>query len=112
MRIRIQQLKLMRIHADPDTDPDPKPWLLSKYGLLKNSDVYFKCVTVMDPDPWKVQNACWLLELNPSGVEQEGRIIELAAAFLSDLLAPLVDLFLGVGSLRLAEQPHHAQNTS
>jgi hypothetical protein len=27
-RIRIQQLKLMRIHADrdPDTDPDPKPW--------------------------------------------------------------------------------------
>ncbi len=27
MRIRIQQLKLMRIHADPDTDPDPKPWL-------------------------------------------------------------------------------------
>ena len=28
MRIRIQQLKLMRIHADPDldTDPDPKPW--------------------------------------------------------------------------------------
>jgi hypothetical protein len=25
MRIRIQQLKLMRIHADPDTDPDPKP---------------------------------------------------------------------------------------
>jgi hypothetical protein len=29
IRIRIQQLKLMRIHADPDpdTDPDPKPWL-------------------------------------------------------------------------------------
>jgi hypothetical protein len=26
MRIRIQQLKLMRIHADPDLDPDPKPW--------------------------------------------------------------------------------------
>jgi len=26
IRIRIQQLKLMRIHADPDTDPDPKPW--------------------------------------------------------------------------------------
>ncbi len=27
IRIRIQQLKLMRIHADPapDTDPDPKP---------------------------------------------------------------------------------------
>jgi hypothetical protein len=24
IRIRIQQLKLMRIHADPD--PDPKPW--------------------------------------------------------------------------------------
>jgi hypothetical protein len=35
IRIRIQQLKLMRIHADPDpdTDPDPKPclkgWMLS-----------------------------------------------------------------------------------
>jgi hypothetical protein len=29
MRIWIQQLKLMRIHADPDpdTDPDPKPCL-------------------------------------------------------------------------------------
>jgi hypothetical protein len=25
IRIRIQQLKFMRIHADPD--PDPKPWL-------------------------------------------------------------------------------------
>ncbi len=23
MRMRIQQLKLMRIHADPDTDPQP-----------------------------------------------------------------------------------------
>jgi hypothetical protein len=33
---------------------------------------------------------------------------ELAAAFLSDLLAPLVDLFLGVGSLGLPEEPHHA----
>ncbi len=27
MRIRIQLLKLMRIHADPDTDQDPKPLL-------------------------------------------------------------------------------------
>jgi hypothetical protein len=27
MRIRIQQLNLMRIHANPDTDPDPKPWI-------------------------------------------------------------------------------------
>ncbi len=26
IRIRIQQLKLMRIHADPDLDTDPKPW--------------------------------------------------------------------------------------
>jgi hypothetical protein len=26
--IRIQQLKLMRIHADPDTDPDQKPCFL------------------------------------------------------------------------------------
>jgi hypothetical protein len=25
IRIRIQQLKLMRIHADPDLDPDPDP---------------------------------------------------------------------------------------
>jgi hypothetical protein len=28
IRIRIQQLKLMRIHADPDPDPDRKPWTL------------------------------------------------------------------------------------
>ncbi len=53
----------------------------------------------------RIQNTGGLLELNP-------RITELAAAFLSDLLAPLVDLFLGVGSLRLTEQPHHAQTTS
>ncbi len=25
MRIRIQQLKLMRTHVNPDPDPDPKP---------------------------------------------------------------------------------------
>jgi hypothetical protein len=24
IRIRIQETNLMRIHADPDTDPDPK----------------------------------------------------------------------------------------
>ncbi len=33
MRIRIQQLKLMGIQADPDTDPDPKPWEASKIDL-------------------------------------------------------------------------------
>ncbi len=31
IQIRIQQLKLMRIHADPDPDTDPKPWL-ALYG--------------------------------------------------------------------------------
>ena len=31
MRIRIQQLKLMRIHADPD----PKPWLRIRDILLR-----------------------------------------------------------------------------
>jgi hypothetical protein len=36
IRIRIQQLKLMRIHADPDpdTDPDPKPCLQLRATIL------------------------------------------------------------------------------
>jgi hypothetical protein len=43
MRIRIQQLKLMRIHADPDTDPDPKPWNLldafTPYMVAKGTEL-------------------------------------------------------------------------
>jgi hypothetical protein len=39
MRIPIQQLKLMRIHADPDTDPGRNPGLY--YGsVLQIRDVY------------------------------------------------------------------------
>jgi hypothetical protein len=40
MRIRIQQLKLMRIHADPDTDP--KPWSLDTdfYADFKTIEKY------------------------------------------------------------------------
>jgi hypothetical protein len=33
MRIRIQKLKLMRIHADPDTDP--KPWFRGSGSVPK-----------------------------------------------------------------------------
>jgi|688.fasta_scaffold99544_1 hypothetical protein len=33
IRIQIQQPKLMRIHADPDTDSDPKPWLINNNNL-------------------------------------------------------------------------------
>jgi hypothetical protein len=43
IRIRIQQLKLMRIHADPDTDPDPKPW--SKWIKL-NHFLEHRCIAI------------------------------------------------------------------
>jgi hypothetical protein len=49
-RIRIQQLKLMRIHADPDTDPDPKPWLI-RHGIrfgLTNSGLDFGLLRILN----------------------------------------------------------------
>ncbi len=36
IRIRIQQLKLMRIHADPDPDTDPKPWPDESKNCIKH----------------------------------------------------------------------------
>jgi hypothetical protein len=36
MRIRIQQLKLMRIHADPDPYPDPKSWFRPTFPKREN----------------------------------------------------------------------------
>jgi hypothetical protein len=42
MRIRIQQLKLMRIHADPDTDPDPKPWF-HVFPIPESTSISFNC---------------------------------------------------------------------
>jgi hypothetical protein len=41
IRIRIQQLKLMRIHADPD--PDPKPWfsMLAKINAWNKGEQAF-----------------------------------------------------------------------
>ncbi len=41
MRIRIQQLKLMRIHADPDPDPDPKPCLVPRLWMKQNDFLNF-----------------------------------------------------------------------
>ncbi len=55
MRIRIQQLKYLRIHAnpDPDTDPDPKPWLgwIWKQGLMTfdHGPVAPSCAPWLDP---------------------------------------------------------------
>ncbi len=39
IRIRIQQLKLMRIHADPDTKPDPTLVLTDKKLITYNAEV-------------------------------------------------------------------------
>ncbi len=44
IRIRIQQLKLMRIHADPDTDPKPC------CGLSEIREKYIKKVLRIDID--------------------------------------------------------------
>ena len=41
MRIRIQQLKLMGILADPDTDPDPKPCYLESQPCREMKIIWF-----------------------------------------------------------------------
>ncbi len=50
MRIRIQPLKLMRTHVDPDTDPDPKPCfvpILYRFVTSIKDPHHFDA----DPDP-------------------------------------------------------------
>jgi hypothetical protein len=53
IRIRIQEANLMRIHADPDTDPDPKHWLTCRSSFQHLS-------TFVDP-PQLYFRARWLV---------------------------------------------------
>jgi hypothetical protein len=65
MRIRIHQLKLMRIHADPDTDPDPKPWFQCiSYGsvILIYRSGSRKPILIADQDPNPIWTFLWSLK--------------------------------------------------
>ncbi len=46
IRIRIQQLKLKRIHADPDTDPDSKPCNPDPTGTYPGSRVSYRYLSI------------------------------------------------------------------
>ncbi len=78
MRIRIQQLKLMRIHAnpDPDTNPDPQPCLeeLCKSLLQTYCIVYFTSKFV-------IYGTCFMVE-SGSGISFPEFLIRHRFAFL------------------------------
>ncbi len=90
IRIRIQQLKLMRIYPDPNTDPDPKPCsrpLFYLFSLLSGFPSNL-CPTLQSGKwTFDAEDECWR-RLVVSTKEQQSILYPVKLSFLPLVLLP------------------------